>query len=326
MKAAVLKEYGPPTNVTIEEWPTPEPSAEEVVIKVYATTVSAADWRLRSMDIPAGFRLMAKLFFGVRRPRKPILGTELCGEIVALGSGVSEFKVGDKVVAYTGGALGAHAEFVALKASTAIVPLPDTIPFEQAAALCFGGVTALDFLRTKAGLQAGEKVLVIGASGAVGSAAIQLAKFFGAEVTGVCSGANLAMVQSLGADRVIDYQEQNVLECDQNYDVIMDCVGAVTWSQAKTRLTRNGRLLMVVADLWQTLKAPLVSRKNAQRCVAGVAGELREDVATLVELAARGKFTPFIDSIFPLAKIADAHARVQSRRKRGNVVVRIFKP
>ena len=225
MRAAVHRTYGPPDVVGIEDVETPEPKRNEVLIKIHATTVSSGDWRARSLAMPAGFGLLARPVFGFFGPRQPILGSELAGEIAGIGEGVTKFKIGDHVVAFPGIGMGCHAQYRTVPQDGRIVLKPAALSFEEAAAMSFGGTTALHFLRDLAGIRTGQKALIIGASGAVGSAAVQLAKYFGAEVTGVCSAANLDLVRSIGADRVIDYTKEDFTGNGETYDIILDAVG-----------------------------------------------------------------------------------------------------
>jgi NADPH:quinone reductase-like Zn-dependent oxidoreductase len=243
MRAAVCRDYGPPENVRIETVEKPVPKTDEVLIRIRATTVSSGDWRVRSLTVPRGMGLMVRAVFGFSRPRNPILGTELAGEIEAVGASVTNFKVGDAVVGYPSFPNGCHAEYRTMKASDRIVRKPDALSFEEAAAMCFGGATALDFLCDRAKLKAGENVLVIGASGALGSAAVQLAKHFGANVTGVCSTANVELVRSLGADRVVDYTREDYRRGGESYDVIFDAVGEASFKTHDHLLKPNGRLV-----------------------------------------------------------------------------------
>jgi NADPH:quinone reductase-like Zn-dependent oxidoreductase len=323
MKAAVYRKYGPPGVVKIEHVKKPEPKANEVLIRIRATTVSAADWRIRSLTVPTGFGLIMRLIFGVLRPRRPILGTELAGEIEAAGKGVTKFQTGDQVFAFPGIGMGCHAEYRTMPEDGKIALKPANLSFEEAAAISFGGNTALYYLRDIAKVRSGEKVLVIGASGAVGSAAVQLAKYFGADVTGVCSTANLALVKSIGADRVIDYTSEDFTQNGERYDIIFDAAGAAPFSKCKNALGRGGRLLLVVADLPQMLGAVWGSRPENRRVFAGPAQETVEQMLFLKQLCEAGKFKPVIDQCYPLEEIAEAHARVDTGRKQGSVVVTV---
>jgi NADPH:quinone reductase-like Zn-dependent oxidoreductase len=271
MKAAVYRQYGPPAVVKIENVEKPEPKAGEVRIKIRASTVSAADWRLRSLTVPSGFGLVTRLVFGISRPRRPILGTELSGEIEAIGKNVTKFRIGDQVFAFPGAGLGCHAEYRTMPENGKILLKPANLRFEEAAAISFGGTTALYYLRDIARLQQGEKVLVIGASGAVGSAAVQLARHFGASVTGVCSTANLELVRSIGADEVIDYTKEEFTRTGETYDVIFDATGTASSAKCQNFLRPGGRLLLLVAGLPQMLGAAWGPRSGNRRVYAGPA-------------------------------------------------------
>jgi NADPH:quinone reductase-like Zn-dependent oxidoreductase len=306
--------------VQIEQIPRPVPGANDLLVRVRASTVSTADWRLRSLTMPYGFGLVGRLVIGLTGPRRRVLGSELSGDVVAVGASVRDFAVGDAVVAYPGTTLGAHAEYCCLSANAAIVRKPDALSYELAAALAFGGTTALDFFRRGA-LQAGEHVLVNGASGTVGSAMVQLALAAGARVTAVCSGTNVERMQQLGATRVVDYTQADFAAEGVRYDVIADTVGNAPYSRVRDALAPRGRLLMVLATLPEMLRAPWVNRTSPHCLVASPAAERVEDLRTLVTMATNGTFTPPIDSRFSLDEIAAAHARVETGRKRGSVLV-----
>lgn len=319
MKAVVYTKYGAPDVLQIIEVPTPTPKDNEVRIKIHATTVTSADWRIRSIKMPVGFGLMSRLVFGINKPRQPILGSELAGEVESIGKDVSKFKVGDRVFAFSGVGMGCHAEYKCLP-EDGVVLKPDNLSYEEAAALCFGGTTALDFFR-RGNLQSGEKVLINGASGSVGMAMVQLAKHFGADVTGVCSAANIELVKSLGADRAIDYTQEDFTANDQTYDIIADPAGTAPFSRVKNSLKSGGRLLQIVAGLPDLLGAPFVSMTGSKKVIAGPAAERVEDVQLLAKLAAEGAFKPYIDRSYPFDRIAEAHGYVDTGRKKGNVVI-----
>ncbi len=318
MKAAICRRYGSPDVVEIADVPRPSFGANDVLIKVCATTVTAADWRLRSFNLPRGFGLLVRLGVGISGPRQPILGSELAGEVVAAGQAVSRFAPGDKVFAARMG--DCHAEYAAVR-EDAVAPMPANLSFGEAAALTFGGLTALIFLRDKARIQPGERVLVNGASGAVGSAAVQLAKHFKAIVTGVCSAANAELVRSLGADRVIDYGTEDFTRTGERYDIIFDAVGNCAFDQCKPVLAPGGRLLLVVGSLGQMIGAMVWSSRGGRKVLSGVASVRTADLLFLRTLAEAGAFKPVIDRTYPFARIADAHAYVDTGRKRGNVVI-----
>lgn len=320
MQAAVVRRYGPPDVVQVEQIPRPIPGQDDVLIRVRAATVSSADWRMRSFSMPYGFGLAGRLACGVTAPRRMVLGSELSGDVVAVGAAVRDFAAGDAVIAYPGLQLGAHAQYCCVKASAAIVRKPATLDYNAAAAIAFGGTTALDFFR-RGTLQPGEGVLVNGASGTVGSAMVQLAVAAGARVTAVCSGANVELLRRLGAWRVIDYTTVDFAAEGIRYDVIADTVGNAPYRRVVDALAPRGRLLLLLATLPEMLRAPWVNRTSRHRIVAGPAAERVEDLRTLVAMAADGRFTPLIDSRFSLDEIASAHARVETRRKRGSVLV-----
>jgi NADPH:quinone reductase-like Zn-dependent oxidoreductase len=322
MKAAVYRKYGPPEVVRLEELPVPEPGDKEVLIKVHATTVSSADWRVRSLEVPSGFGPFMRPVFGLFAPRKKVLGTELAGEVVRVGRAVRRFKVGDRVFAFPGFDMGAHAEYRVMPEEGRLAPVPEGMSFEEAAALSFGGSTALHFLRDLARVRAGERVLVVGASGAVGSAAVQLARSFGAEVTGVTSTANLEQVRALGAAHVIDYTRSRFVEQAARYDVIFDTVGELTLGACKHVLNDGGRLLLAAAGLPQILASTWTALwTRGKKVIVGNAAERPEHLRELKRLAEAGAYRPLIDRTYPFAQIVDAHAYVASGRKRGSVVV-----
>lgn len=320
MKAIVYERYGPPEVLRLKEVEKPAPKNNEVLIKTYATTVTSGDWRVRSLNVPAGFGLIMRLVFGFSRPKQPILGSELAGVVESVGKDVSKFKVGDPVFAFSDAAMGCHAEYKCMAEDGAVAPKPSSLTFEEAAALSFGGTTALDFLR-RGKLRSGERVLVNGASGAVGTAAVQLAKHSGAIVTGVCSTANVELVRSLGASHVIDYTQEDFTQNGKTYDVIVDTVGTAPFSRSKASLKEGGRLLMVLAGLPDMLLAPWVSMTSSKKVIAGPATVRVEDLRFLAELAEAGEFKPVIDRRYPFEKIAEAHCYVDTGRKKGNVAI-----
>jgi NADPH:quinone reductase-like Zn-dependent oxidoreductase len=317
MKAAVYRRYGPPDVVQIADVPRPDLKTKDVLVKVRATTVTAGDSRLRSANVPRGFGVVLRLGFGIFSPRKPILGAELAGEVAAVGRSVSRFAPGDKVFAAH---LGCHAEYVAVPEDD-VAPMPGNLTFGEAAALTFGGLTSLFFLRDKAQIQPHERVLINGASGAVGSAAVQLAKHFGAVVTGVCSAANAHLVRSLGADRVVDYAKEDFTQTRETYDIILDAVGNCSFDRCKAVLAPGGRLLLVVATLGQLVGALVWSSRAGRKVLGGVASTRAADLLFLRAVAESGAFKPVIDRTYPFARIVDAHAYVDTGRKKGNVVI-----
>lgn len=322
MKAIVYERYGPPEVLQLKEVEKPAPQDNEVLIRAHATTVTSGDWRARSLNIPIGFGLISRLFFGISRPRQPILGTELAGEIESVGKKVTAFKVDDQVFAYTGAKMGCYAEYKCMPEDGSIALKPPNLTYDEAAAISFGGTTALDFFR-RGQLQSGERVLINGASGGVGTAAVQLARHFGAVVTAVCSGANAELVRSLGATHVVDYTEEDFTQNGETYDIIMDTVGTAPFPRSKSSLKKGGRLLLVLGGLPDLLLIPWVSMTSKKKVIGGPASERAEDLRFLAELAQAGKFKPVIDRRYPFEQIAEAHHYIDTGRKKGNVIITV---
>ncbi|MCC6830531.1 MAG: NAD(P)-dependent alcohol dehydrogenase [Thermoleophilia bacterium] len=314
MRAALVERYGGPEVARVAEVPTPEPGPGQVLVRVHAAAVTAGDARIRAARFPRGFALPARLAFGITRPRRRILGGVFSGVVAAVGEGVAGIADGAAVCGMTGMRMGAHAECVAVPAAR-LVPVPEGVSHEDAAGVLFGGTTALHFLRRRGGVGPGMSVLVIGASGAVGTNAVQLAHAAGAVVTAVSSGANSALVMGLGAGRVIDHTVADVTRLGERFDVVMDTVGALTMASGRRLLAPGGRLLLVAADLGQTVRA-----RGA--VAAGTSGERPEDMAELIGMVAAGTLRVVHDAAFPLDRIAEAYARVDTGRKTGNVLVR----
>lgn len=314
MQAAVVSRYGPPEVVGIAEVPRPVPRRDEVLVRVRAVAVTSADARIRGAHFPAGFAPFARLIFGIFRPRRRILGSSFSGVVEACGARVPGFERGDEVCGMTGLRLGAHAEYVAVPAAK-LARKPAAVSHDDAAGLLFGGGTALYFLRDKAKVGPGTTVLVNGASGAIGTSAVQLAKHFGATVTGVTSRANVGLVNKLGADRVIDYTEVDLDQVVDRFDVVLDTVGNLSIESGRRLLTPGGVLLLAVAGLGETLRA----RGNV---MTGTAPERAMDFEYLLGLVAAGSMTVVVPQVYDLHDIAAAHRLVDSGHKVGNVVVR----
>jgi len=320
MKAITYTKYGPPDVLQIEEVAKPSPKDNEILIKTHAATVTSGDCRVRGMNVPVGFGFISRLVFGVSRPRQPILGTELAGEIESVGKNVKNFKVGDQVFAFSGAAMGCYVEYKCMPEDGAVSLKPANLTYDEAAAISFGGTTALDFFK-RGKLQSGEKVLVNGASGGVGTAAVQLAKHFGAEVTGVCSTTNIELVKSLGANHVIDYTKEDFTDNGITYDIIVDTAGTAPFSRIKDSLKEGGRLLLVLGGLPDMLQIPWVLMTSNKKIIAGPASERVEDLHFLAKLAETGEFKPVIDRRYPFEQIAEAHSYIDTGRKKGNVVI-----
>jgi NADPH:quinone reductase-like Zn-dependent oxidoreductase len=318
MRAWLARRYGGPDVLELGDVPLPKPGPSDLLIRVEATTVSAADRRIRTLDFPKGLRLIGRAVFGFTRPRRPVLGVELTGIVVARGERVTRFGPGDAVIAFPGVGLGAHAEYAVVAESRPIVMRPAELTVEAAAALAFGGLTARDFLR-RAGLRAGERVMVIGASGTVGSALVQLAADAGARVTAVTSTGNLDLARSIGAAEVIDYTKQDLASAGDPHDIVADAVGTLTFASVQPLLAEGGRYLAInggVPDM-------LARRRGSRHSIAGPSAERQDDLEALTDLAVEGRFQPLIDCVVPFEALAEAHARADTGRKRGSLVVRV---
>jgi NADPH:quinone reductase-like Zn-dependent oxidoreductase len=326
MKAIVYKEYGPADVLQLQDVEKPTPKDHEVLIKVHATSVTAGDCNARGfVFVPPGFGFLARLMFGLRKPRQPILGTEFSGEIVEIGKEVKLFKKGDLVFGVSVKS-GAYAEYLCMAEDARLVIKPAKLSCAEAASIPFGATTALYFLRDMAKLQPGQKVLVIGASGCTGVYAIQLAKYFGAEVTGVCSTQNLEMVRSLGADHVIDYTKEDFTRNGQTYDVILDMVpGKSSFAGDKSSLKPNGLYLAGAGGLESLVQMAWTALAGGKKVLAGMAPDRGEDLVFLKELLEAGKLKPVIDRRYPLEQAAEAHRYADTGRKRGSVVITITK-
>ncbi len=321
--AGQVRRYGGPEVIELVELPRPSVPPGWVRIAVEATPVTAGDSRVRAARVPTGMRTLMRLALGWSGPRQGVLGVEAAGVVTEVGAGVTAWRPGDAVLAVTGARFGAHAEELLLPADAVIVARPAGLGAVEAAALAFGGLTATHYLRAAA-VKPGERVLVIGASGAVGTAFVQLARREGAEVTGICGAQNAELVRQLGARETVDYRQRDVFSDPaetRQWDVIIDAVGETDYSRARPRLAPGGRLVRVVCGLLGQLACSFQGRLRGHRVIAGVAGERREDVVRLCDLAARGELQTVVDRVYPLSEIRAAHERVDSGRKRGSVVL-----
>ena len=320
MKAAAIRRFGGPDRVNIEEVARPVAGPDEVLIRVHASTVSVADYRARSRDLPRGLAPLAPLVFGFRTPRNPVLGMDVAGVVDSVGADVTRFAVGDHVIAVPGGRFGGHAEYVTMKQDAEIALAPAGWSHEDSVALLFGGVTVVTFLHLYP-LAPGMKVLVNGASGSTGSSAVQIAKHFGAEVTGVTTHRELVL--SLGADRVIDYRTTDFTALGEQWDVIFDCVGNAPYSRVSRSLARGGALLLVIADLASMLSARRSSRHLGGLVTYDKKAIVAADLEFLASLASSGELKPVIERIYEFDEIREAHERVGTKRKVGTLVVRV---
>jgi NADPH:quinone reductase-like Zn-dependent oxidoreductase len=302
MKAILCMKYGAPEVLKMAQVPDPVPKENEIRIKVHTAPVTSGDVRVRSFNCPLLYWLPMRMFLGFTKPRKPILGVELAGEVDEVGRNVTKFNPGDQVVAMTGMRFGAHAEYCCLPENGLISIKPRNVSFENSAAVLFGGTTTLHFFR-KGNVKQGHKVLIYGASGAVGTSAVQLAKHLGAEVTGVCSTSNMELVQSLGADHVIDYTKQDFSQRTGHYDIVFDAVGKISKRAAKRVLAPTGKFLTVDGQ--------------------GIAIERLDDMQLLLNLLSNGEIRAVIDRVYTLEQVPEAHCYVEQGHKKGNVVIRV---
>jgi len=322
MKAIVYTKYGPPEVLQLTEVAKPTPKANEVLIRIYATTATTYDCWQRSSTAPTGFGLLMRIASGIRKPKKPILGTELAGEIEAVGKDVKLFRKGDQVFGYPGMSMGAYAEYICLPEDGALALKPANMTYEEAAAVQQGALTALFFLR-KGNIQSGQKILIFGASGGVGLFTVQLAKYFGAEVTGVCSTTKLELVKSLGADKVIDYTQEDFTKRGETYDIIFDTIGKSPFSGSKRSLKKEGIYLFTTFGLPRYFRILWLNLTSSKKAISGLLKETPEDLIFLRELIEAGKLKAVIDRRYPLEQAAEAHRYVETGHKKGHVVITV---
>jgi NADPH:quinone reductase-like Zn-dependent oxidoreductase len=315
MKAAVYTQYGQPAVLRVKEVEKPIPGNNEILIRVMATAVNSGDVRLRKADPFA-----ARFIFGLLKPKINILGTVFSGEVEMVGKDVTNFKIGDAVFGHTDMRFGAYAEYKSMPENGSLALKPAGITHAQAAAIPFGGVTAWHFIK-KANIKPGQKVLIAGASGAVGTAAVQLAKSLGVEVTAVCSTANIALVKSIGANKVIDYTKEDFTKNGEIYDVIFDTVKTIHVSRSLKSLNKNGVMILSAAGMSEMLQGLWVSKTSSKKVLTGVISHTAADIIFLKELMEAGKLKPVIDRAYPLEQIAEAHAYVERGHKKGNLII-----
>ena len=322
MKAIVHTKYGPPDELQLKEVEKPIPGDNEVLIKINATTVTTTDCNARNFTfVPGSFMLFARLMFGFKKPRIKILGIDLAGEIEAIGKDVKLFKAGDQVFGSPGTKFGGHAEYCCVPENGALAKKPADLSWEEAAAISLAGNTALFFIRDLAKIQPGQTILIHGASGAIGTYAVQLAKYYGAVVTGVCSATNAALVKSLGADKVIDYTKEDFTKSLERYDFVFSVVGKTTFSQCKGILKPKGIYLENMMEIKDFLEVLWTSLTGGKKIKGGVSMERADNLNFFVELIESGKLNPVIDKVYPLERTAEAFQYVEQGHKKGNVVI-----
>ncbi len=322
MRAIVHTKYGPPDELQLKEVKKPFPGNNEVLIKIHASTVTTSDCNVRNFTfVPKSFKFLSRILFGFNNPKIKILGIDLAGEIEAVGKDVKLFKVGDHVFGSPGTQMGGHAEYSIVSEKGALAIKPADMPWEQAAAISLAGNTALFFIRDLGKIQPGQKILIHGASGAIGTYAVQLAKYYGAEITGVCSATNAEMVKSLGADKVIDYSKEDFTKSGEKYDFVFDVMGKTTYFQCKGILKPKGIYLENMLELKDIPKMIWTTITGGKRIKGGVSKESAENLNFLIELYESGKLKPVIDRIFPLESTAEAFRYVEQGHKKGNVVI-----
>jgi NADPH:quinone reductase-like Zn-dependent oxidoreductase len=324
MRAVVYDKYGPPDVQRLEEVERPVPKQDEVLVRVHATTVNRSDVHIREANRSNGLAMtfLSRSISGLRRPRQRILGNEFAGEVEAIGASVNEFAVGDHVFGSTGLRFGAHAEFMCVPVRARIARMPAGMRFEEAAPICDGALNALMCLK-QADLRKGRTILIYGASGAIGTAGVQLARYYGADITAVCSTKNLELVRSLGADRVIDYTKEDFTKSGQTYDVIFDAVGKLSFRGCRGSLEPGGIYLPTDGPV-NLILALLPSRKGAKRVVFQIPPrQPKQDVLFLKKLVEEGKYRPVIDRCYPLEDVVEATRYVETQQKTGNVVLTV---
>lgn len=330
MKAVVYTEFGPPDVLQLKEIAKPLPKENEILVRVHATPVNYGDLAARNFknissrefNMPLALLLPARMYFGVTKPKVNILGSEFSGEIEATGKDVRKFKTGDQVVGYLGQRMGAYAEYLCMSEDASVGIKPDNMTYPEAAAVPYGAIIATSLLRN-GNIQPGHKVLINGASGGIGSAAVQLAKYYGAEVTGVCGTPRLEYVKALGADHVIDYTEEDFTQNGETYDLIFDVLGRSSFSRVKNSLNQNGIYLLASFKMKPVFQMLATKIAGSKKVICALASEKSEDLVFIKELIEAGKFKTIIDKCYPLEQAAEAHHYVESGLKKGHVVLTV---
>ncbi len=330
MKAIVYTKYGPPDVLQLKEVEKPSPNDNEIQIRVYAVQVNYGDIVTRNfknipsreLHMPLIFLLPTRISFGLKRPKRQILGNEFAGEIKAVGKDVTLYKEGDQVYGYTGQSMGAYAEYLCMPEDGTVTTKPTNMTFEEAASVPYGALMASTLLR-KVNIKSGHKVLINGASGGIGSHAVQLAKHYGAEVTGVCSTPRLELVRSLGADKVIDYTREDFTQSGEKYDLIFDILGKSSFSRCKNSLTENGRYLLSSFKMGHILSMLRTKLGRSKKVICGIAADKQEDLVLIRELVEAGIIKEIIDKRYPLEQTAEAHRYIEEGLRKGNVVITV---
>lgn len=322
MKAIITKQYGPPEVATIQEIEVPVPKKNEVLVKVVATPLTSGDARIRGLNVPYGFKMITRLMFGWNGPKNPVLGVVFSGIVEEIGGDVKNFKKGDQVFGSKED-MGCHAEFLVIKEDGAIMHKPQNITEEEAASIPFGALTSLKYLRDFGKIKKGQKILINGASGALGVYGVQLAKYFGAEVTGVCSTSNVELVKSLGADHVIDYTVTDFTKNPETYDIIYDTVGKLDFSKCRDSMNNHGIFLLAAAGLKEYGQVLSTSISGSKKVVAGVVIFKREDLKVIAELVEQQQIKPVIGRTFELSDIVEAYKYVDGGHKVASTVLKV---
>ncbi len=331
MKAIIYTEYGPPDVLQLKEVEKPTPEDNEILIRSYAATVNYGDIVARNFkeisprkfNMPFPFWLITGMSFGFRKPKISILGSEFAGEVEAVGKDVNSFKQGDQVFGYRGQIMGAYAEYLVMPEDGTLAIKPVTMNYEEAVAVLWGAIIALNLLREKGNIQSGDKVLINGASGAIGSAAVQIVKYYGAEVTGVCGTPRLEFVKSLGADQVIDYTQEDFTQNGETYDLIFDILGKSSFSRCKNSLSENGRYLLSSFKTGDLIDMLWTSVTGTRKVICAIAPGSTEDLISVKELIEAGTIKAVIDKRFPLEQTAEAHRYVEGGHKKGHVAITV---